>query len=266
MSHQWDRDGERCVKCGAKDWMEGPCSTSIPSADGPSEEAIRLAKDMIAEFPEQPCTVYREILRLAGKGVASSETAPTVEFADILQWARYATNVTPTDARVADAILNAIGEQRGFDFQDAADEELRMRLDHPNIPPTTLYVWLVPSEEVQEQPGSWRIRKWDTEPFPEGKAFAVKRLNGQTIEQWKERAEISERNLAESQESFASSATVPMTCPWATVGSHICREAFQERCEGRGSNKLRYPHGDPRNSPLDDPYEVEQRIAAERKL
>ena len=33
--------------------------------------------------------------------------------------------------------------------------------------PSALYVWLVPSEHVQEQPGNWRIRKWDTEPFPE---------------------------------------------------------------------------------------------------
>lgn len=33
--------------------------------------------------------------------------------------------------------------------------------------PASIYVWLVPSEEVQEQPGSWRIRKWDTTPFPE---------------------------------------------------------------------------------------------------
>jgi hypothetical protein len=39
--------------------------------------------------------------------------------------------------------------------------------------PTTIYVWLVPSEVMLEQPGSWRIRKWDTEPFPEGKAFVV---------------------------------------------------------------------------------------------
>jgi hypothetical protein len=33
--------------------------------------------------------------------------------------------------------------------------------------PSTIYVWLVPSEQVLDQPGSWRIRKWDTEPFPE---------------------------------------------------------------------------------------------------
>ena len=33
--------------------------------------------------------------------------------------------------------------------------------------PKALYVWLVPSEEMLDQPGSWRIRKWDTAPFPE---------------------------------------------------------------------------------------------------
>ena len=33
--------------------------------------------------------------------------------------------------------------------------------------PASIYVWLVPSEHVLEQPGSWRIRKWDTAPFPE---------------------------------------------------------------------------------------------------
>jgi hypothetical protein len=33
--------------------------------------------------------------------------------------------------------------------------------------PSAIYVWIVPSEEVLDQPGSWRIRKWDTEPFPE---------------------------------------------------------------------------------------------------
>jgi hypothetical protein len=39
--------------------------------------------------------------------------------------------------------------------------------------PKALYVWLVPSEEVLDQPGSWRIRKWDTEPFPEATHQAV---------------------------------------------------------------------------------------------
>ena len=29
-SHKWDRDGERCVKCGDKDWMGTECS--VPDA------------------------------------------------------------------------------------------------------------------------------------------------------------------------------------------------------------------------------------------
>jgi hypothetical protein len=33
--------------------------------------------------------------------------------------------------------------------------------------PAAIYVWLVPSEHMLDQPGSWRIRKWDIEPFPE---------------------------------------------------------------------------------------------------
>lgn len=41
--HKWDRDGERCVKCGAKDWMGGPCST--PSATRPSEQEISALID-----------------------------------------------------------------------------------------------------------------------------------------------------------------------------------------------------------------------------
>ena len=35
-AHQWDRDGERCVKCGAKDWMGGPCTApSAVASSGP---------------------------------------------------------------------------------------------------------------------------------------------------------------------------------------------------------------------------------------
>lgn len=39
----------------------------------------------------------------------------------------------------------------------------------PSTPdlPLEIHVWLVPSEQVLDQPGSWRIRKWDTESFPE---------------------------------------------------------------------------------------------------
>lgn len=41
-----------------------------------------------------------------------------------------------------------------------------MPLDTPGMP-AAIYVWLVPSEHMLQQPGSWRIRMWDTHPFPE---------------------------------------------------------------------------------------------------
>lgn len=31
--HEWDRDGERCLKCGAKDWMGGECTPRSASAE-----------------------------------------------------------------------------------------------------------------------------------------------------------------------------------------------------------------------------------------
>lgn len=48
-----------------------------------------------------------------------------------------------------------------------SDPEPQMPEECVKSSPKGLYVWLVPSEHVLEQPGSWRIRKWDTEPFPE---------------------------------------------------------------------------------------------------
>jgi hypothetical protein len=36
--HQWNRDGERCLKCGAKDWMGGPCNDE--SSDNPCNLGI----------------------------------------------------------------------------------------------------------------------------------------------------------------------------------------------------------------------------------
>lgn len=40
--HKWDRDGERCLKCGDKDWMGGPCSKS-------DEEFIEETKKQMDE-------------------------------------------------------------------------------------------------------------------------------------------------------------------------------------------------------------------------
>ena len=32
-THQWDCDGERCTKCGDKDWMGGPCTPTPPTGE-----------------------------------------------------------------------------------------------------------------------------------------------------------------------------------------------------------------------------------------
>jgi hypothetical protein len=71
--------------------------------------------------------------------------------------------------------------------------------------PQRLYVWLVPSEEVLDQPGSWRIRKWDTEPFPEAN-FA----------------------LSESKQSIAESHVAALTPDW-------CMDAFWRANPGRNA-------------------------------
>ena len=60
--------------------------------------------------------------------------------------------------------------------ETAAKVDRTVQILHPSRDdkrqPSAIYVWLVPSEEVLEQPGSWRIRKWDTEPFPEANYIA----------------------------------------------------------------------------------------------
>lgn len=47
--------------------------------------------------------------------------------------------------------------------------------------PERLYICIVPSELVLDQPGSWRIRKWGTEPFPE--ANYVAQSSGTQVEE-----------------------------------------------------------------------------------
>lgn len=45
--HEWNNDGERCVKCGAKYWMGGECSSSASPAGysqaNPTKCAVQIA-------------------------------------------------------------------------------------------------------------------------------------------------------------------------------------------------------------------------------
>lgn len=49
---------------------------------------------------------------------------------------------------------------------------MKSPLNPPAATPPRIYLWIVPSEHELDQPGSWRIRKWDTEPFPEATHIA----------------------------------------------------------------------------------------------
>ena len=43
--HEWDADGERCLKCGDKDWMGGPCRPVTTTATGVLDELRNLLCD-----------------------------------------------------------------------------------------------------------------------------------------------------------------------------------------------------------------------------
>lgn len=67
---------------------------------------------------------------------------------------------------------DAVCDERGVS-RAAYDPAVAAPHSGGSNPPSTIYLWLVPSEEMLDQPGSWRIRKWDTEPFHEGRAYSV---------------------------------------------------------------------------------------------
>ncbi len=53
--HKWDRDGERCEKCGAKDWMGGPCtprSSTGRREEGPADTPRTNAEEYAASSGE----------------------------------------------------------------------------------------------------------------------------------------------------------------------------------------------------------------------
>lgn len=82
----------------------------------------------------------------------------------------------------------------------------------PSIP-QALYVWLVPSEQVLEQPGSWRIRKWDTAPFPEANytlSASSEKREPLTAQEWYEQFGPGKQ--------AAPSATNAPDCPGCRMG------------------------------------------------
>lgn len=47
--HKWSEDGERCVKCGDKDWMGGSCSVAD---EQPSQEPMAWIKQGMDGYPK----------------------------------------------------------------------------------------------------------------------------------------------------------------------------------------------------------------------
>lgn len=52
MGHEWDRDGERCLKCGDKDWFAGTeCSADTPKKPSTLAQQVERAQSEIAAWP-----------------------------------------------------------------------------------------------------------------------------------------------------------------------------------------------------------------------
>lgn len=70
--HRWDRDGERCLDCGDKDWMGGPCSgprsSPEPAADAAAWAELRetgLDYHCTVRAPDSKEKVYFTLRELA---------------------------------------------------------------------------------------------------------------------------------------------------------------------------------------------------------
>jgi hypothetical protein len=119
--------------------------------------------------------------------------------------------------------------------------------------PKALHVWLVPSEEVLDQPGSWLIRKWDMQPFVEGTKYTrevAARIEFEDVIQWARysmNATVTAARVADAilkaigdTSGFAPSEKVPSvdgsstcpvgeTCEWTPSG---CLHRLRGICKG----------------------------------
>lgn len=78
IPHTWDRDGERCTVCGAKDWMGGSCR---PRPLSP--ETIAGIKRRVAEMDPEERSQFAALTRRADE-VMRQENATPPERADFL--------------------------------------------------------------------------------------------------------------------------------------------------------------------------------------
>lgn len=85
--HQWDKTGERCVKCGGKDWLGGPCvPKSTPTKSGEEGETV--------EFPWQEHYSMIEYIRDHVHAYIDSDEIETL--LSFQQWADLCETQWPT--------------------------------------------------------------------------------------------------------------------------------------------------------------------------
>lgn len=77
-AHQWNDDGERCLICGDKDWMGGPCSGPIAPAEAKGGECSRQCMDtMSCDNSCKPAAIVDSLIQLRdAKWSLSDESMP----------------------------------------------------------------------------------------------------------------------------------------------------------------------------------------------
>jgi len=83
--HKWGRDGERCEKCGDKDWMGGFCSvpdTAPPSGqrEGMLQAAVIASEEIEKYSGNRACALYvRNAIRAEAEKLPQSHVPEPVE-------------------------------------------------------------------------------------------------------------------------------------------------------------------------------------------
>lgn len=109
--------------------------------------------------------------------------------------------------------------------------------------PEAIYVWLVPSEHMLDQPGSWRIRKWDTEPFPEAThvAAAPQEAPSEAVDETAiQEARIWRVCAVLRPEGCNRCPTEVQTSSYGT-GAKACRLIAEKACEAAGTGYVALP-------------------------
>lgn len=123
-AHKWDRDGERCVKCGDKDWMNSKCSISDtpPAADAkPDGEAVGEVQNALSFAGSN---IFKLEL-YKGKSVKEGDkifTHPSNDAKDAARYRALRREVTRLSGRYSLRRCKDNGQMQWATHPDAVDE------------------------------------------------------------------------------------------------------------------------------------------------